>query len=281
MKGGSEKHCSTKHEGCLSRCLDPVSCDCDEKTVDSCIFAVISQFDKLIHCLGDKGVRPSEWQPVDGKCFFLCVCDFTGFSFFEGGADLTTLAKSFDAGASISFWSEGHQILHDTLIDNHARIIVIPGDDSIEFPLNDEQLNESKCATVKPPSVPLGSHSKTWKKGESERFKVSHKGVEQMMTDYRFSTIEELQGAWGAQPVNVKVRLFQCVCKTENLDLWKVQVDNSIDKGSTDVWCFIASKWNDLFLLEKDNHLAFFGAGLIGFYGNTVTLMNFVYDQSF
>ena len=114
----------------------------------------------------------------------------------------------------------------------------------------------------------LSSQSeKIWtkvKSVKSEVFNISHKGVEQMMSDYRFSTIEERQGAWGVQPIN---------CKTENLDLWKVLVENDTDTGSTESWCFIDSKWNNFFLLEKDCRLALFGAGLIGFHGYTVTLM--------
>ena len=86
-------------------------------------------------------------------------------------------------------------------------------------------------------------------------------------------TVEELRGAWGVQPINAKVRLFQCVSKTKNLDLWKVQVDDNDNKTSTEAWCFFDSKWNDFFSLEKDCHLALFGAGLIGFHNNIVTLM--------
>ena len=154
---------------------------------------------------------------------------------------------------------------------------MIPETDSIGLSLNNERMTEGKFATLKPPSDQLSSQSeKIWtkvKSVKSEVFNISHKGVEQMMSDYRFSTIEERQGAWGVQPINVKVRLFQCACKTENLDLWKVLVENGADTGSTEAWCFIDSKWNNFFLLEKDFRLALFGAGLIGFHGYTVTLM--------
>ena len=139
------------------------------------------------------------------------------------------------------------------------------------LPLHDGQQTGRRCPSLKQTFDPHCSQfEKKWTKVKDGVCNTFHKGVERMLNDNRFSTVEELRDAWGVQPINVKVRLFQYVSQTKNLDLWKVQVDDNDHKRSTEAWCFFDSKWNDFFSLEKDCHLALFGAGLIGFHDNIV-----------